>query len=459
MARQKPHMRHHRFAGVGRLAVIMILAAFLSSACSTPVTGVPTSTSEALAGVSAATPTPASTATTVAPLATPTLSPVTSVTATPAIPAASERTLLPRSLYTLSNGQIYHIDVHGAAWSQITNEPAPGIADFDVSPIDSALVYTVQLEVSTPQPRTVLVTTDGAGQARRMLIDGMTASTPRWSPDGQWIAFESATGATATNDNGGIMITPATGGEPRLILANDPPPSNPTDYGPRRYFVHSWSPDGTALLLWSIPYTGEAGTFVIMPVAAGERLTLRPPAELGLALFDSAFWSGDGASLLVTFRGAGLGSAIPGLWRADTRSGDIRQVVPAMLDEQPVVVRTAQTVGDELLLLIAQSPALDPALGSLPSHRLIRLADDGQIQPVGPELPGDIWIGDALLAPDGSGVVIERLTEAGSASLVWIPVATGLRLLDLPITADDGTQVVREPASSTNYGPLRWGGT
>lgn len=456
MASQIPHIHRLRLAGVCRLAGVTLLCAFLGSACAAPATSVPTSTIEPLATASAATPTLAPTT---APLATPTLSSMANNTATPEISGSPMQPLLPRPIYTLSNGQIYRIDIDGVAWRQVTNEPAPGIADFDVSPVDNALAYTVQLDVTAPQPRTALVATDGAGQARRMVIDGMMASTPRWSPDGQWIAFESVAGAPTPTDNGGIVIIPATGGEPRLILANDPPPVNATDNGPHRHVVHSWSPAGTALLLWSIPYTGDAGSFVIMPVEGGDRLTLRPPAELGPALFDSAFWSGDGESLLVTFRGDGLGSAIPGLWRADTRSGDIRQVMPATLDEKPVVVRTVQPMGDDLLLLIAQSSTLDPTLGPLPSHRLIRLGSDGQIVPIGLELPAEIWVGDALLAPDGVGIVIERLTESGAVSLVWVPIEAELRLVDLPVTTADGTQIVSKPASSGNYGPLRWGGT
>jgi Tol biopolymer transport system component len=84
---------------------------------------------------------------------------------------------------------------------------------------------------------------------------------PRWSPDGQTLAFELSVGAgTSEIDTIGLS-----GGEPKRVLANAGSPS--------------WSHDGKSVYFVS---DGRIGKIAAVPGAGGERLTLtdQPGATL-----------------------------------------------------------------------------------------------------------------------------------------------------------------------------------
>lgn len=68
-------------------------------------------------------------------------------------------------------------------------------------------------------------------------------STPRWSPDGKWIAFSSnRTPDPDTNRNTDIFVVSADGGEPRKLTVNEGTDSEP-----------QWSPDGKTIAYLTCP--------------------------------------------------------------------------------------------------------------------------------------------------------------------------------------------------------------
>jgi tricorn protease len=77
--------------------------------------------------------------------------------------------------------------------------------------------------------------TDRAGQHPERLTVHASASSPRFSPDGQWIAY-SATYAGNTD----VYVIPAGGGQPRRLT-----------FHPARDEVQGWSPDGKRILFAS----------------------------------------------------------------------------------------------------------------------------------------------------------------------------------------------------------------
>ncbi|HKE05685.1 MAG TPA: S9 family peptidase [Blastocatellia bacterium] len=88
------------------------------------------------------------------------------------------------------------------------------VSDAQISPDGSSVVYVVS-EAAPDRSRTVsrlwIVPTKG-GESKRLTAGDASESTPRWSPDGKWIAFYSN-----RDKQDGLWIVSHEGGEPRLV--------------------------------------------------------------------------------------------------------------------------------------------------------------------------------------------------------------------------------------------------
>jgi dipeptidyl aminopeptidase/acylaminoacyl peptidase len=141
------------------------------------------------------------------------------------------------------------------------------VGDAQISPDGARVVFTVS-EVTADRARAVshlwLVSTSG-GAARQLTTGEAGASTPRWSPDGRWIAFYSA-----REGNNGLWVMSADGGEPRLLA-----PVRRTNFhlkGAGESFT--WSPDSRRL------------AFLSAPESASETLAITPAPNASAALAD-----------------------------------------------------------------------------------------------------------------------------------------------------------------------------
>jgi TolB protein len=123
----------------------------------------------------------------------------------------------------------YLIDVDSPSsapvWEPITSTRAY-YDRFGVSPDHALVAY-----VSAQDGKTDIFTRARSGSVVRITELG-SAFNPIWSPDSQWIAFESIAGGSLD-----IYIAPADGSAPPINLTDHPAP----DYAP------AWSPDGRAI--------------------------------------------------------------------------------------------------------------------------------------------------------------------------------------------------------------------
>ncbi|MGH9938657.1 MAG: prolyl oligopeptidase family serine peptidase [Blastocatellia bacterium] len=88
------------------------------------------------------------------------------------------------------------------------------VSDAQISPNGSKVVYVVS-EAAPDRSRAVSrlwIVPAAGGEPKRLTTCDASESTPRWSPDGKWIAFYSN-----RSKRDGLWIVSAEGGEPRLV--------------------------------------------------------------------------------------------------------------------------------------------------------------------------------------------------------------------------------------------------
>jgi len=131
-----------------------------------------------------------------------------------------------------------------------------------------AFLYAGDLWTSAP---------DG-GAARRLTTRGGCIGTPRFSPDGRWIAY-----TAALEGNADVWVIPAAGGEPRRLT-----------WHPGADLVQDWTPDGKAVLFTSgrSVHTTRYTQLFTVPLAGGM------PTKLPIPNAARATYSPDGSHIV-----------------------------------------------------------------------------------------------------------------------------------------------------------------
>jgi dipeptidyl aminopeptidase/acylaminoacyl peptidase len=122
------------------------------------------------------------------------------------------------------------------------------VSDAQISPDGTRVAYVVtQADADSDENRSRIFAvdvTDGDGEPPRPLTAGPSDASPRWSPDGRWLAFVAK---RAGDDRPQVWLLPAAGGEARRLTSAAGGASSPV-----------WSPDGSRLaFLSAVDLRGE----------------------------------------------------------------------------------------------------------------------------------------------------------------------------------------------------------
>lgn len=383
--------------------------------------------------------------------------PTSAPTAEPvAQPQASQRP--PAPLVYNQRGQLYRLAPDGTT-TQLTDEAAPepggvAITEFDVSPVDGSLVYVVQQITAENQSVQALIQANADGTGRTALLEGAFATSPRFSPNGEQIAFGVYPDLFNPNPAmaGGVYTILAAGGEPRLIQPNDPFDPASSDGSARAYAPISWSPDGARLLLQAfLPASEFCETAIALRASfankepGGDEVITPVAPEDTVTSCRQATWSADGQTVYISLYEPGMFGVFAGLAQVDAATGTLTTLLGNQVSDSSIVINPGllPRADGTLLGFVATSPTpfLSEPGQPQPSFTLHAIGPDGQLTPLR-EDSHVVWSA-ALWAEDGSGAVIQAGEGvAPEHSFVWVPAG------DLPAV---------ELAAGELMGAPRWG--
>ena len=138
----------------------------------------------------------------------------------------------------------------------------------------------------------------GANPMQLVNFGPYLTGTPRWSPDGRWIAFDSRSNNSGREGNADIYIVSSDGGQPRQLTAE-----------PSEDVAPSWSRDGK----WIYFGSTRSGSMQIWKVSAQGGQPVQVTMHGGFEGFESI----DGKFFYYS-----KDRAIPGIWQIPTAGGD-----------------------------------------------------------------------------------------------------------------------------------------
>ena len=150
------------------------------------------------------------------------------------------------------------------------------LGEVQISPSGGEIAYAITRNDKGRRPTSEIWIRDlQTGKTTRLGADGNGASSPRWSPDGKWIAFDGRVG-----DSSGVAVAHADGSDVRLLA---------TTHGtnavlPRAGNRLAWSPDGKRIAFTSTaPGPEEDANGDPMVIT---RYAYKPTASEGLTRFN-----------------------------------------------------------------------------------------------------------------------------------------------------------------------------
>ena len=353
-----------------------VVLVILSLACASPLGGAPTNSPDAVATVVALTMqalTPAEGGMTPGP--------------------QTGNTLLPHSLYYISNGsggtkQIFRMEKDSKTVHQVTSESID-VGNFAASPVDGRVAYVANNQL-------IVINPDGS--TRTVLVDGgpidpndpivNTVGSPVWSNDGRIIAYA----------HHGLNFYSLDTGASNRVLENKFSDVSGLKIANEIYSPQSYSPDGTKMLI-NIGFY-EGGTIAIYSPAKNAVVRLSG-SDSGQPCCE-AIWTADSAGLYRASPYMGMISS--GLWHINAADGKVTTLIPSQSADGTYNFADAPLIGPDSQLYFFFSNLKDIPTGHTPLQ-IVRSGLDGVTGRTVLDSTTFDRLNEALWSPDASFVI------------------------------------------------------
>jgi hypothetical protein len=367
---------------------------------------------------------------------------LSSTTAAP----TQQNTTLPAPVYLLNEEQqIVRVETDGII-NPLTFTPN-GVTGFDVSPVDGKLAFVIDntLHISGPLTEdaeplmtgTVDPTPEGEFPGIEFVLT-QQLSSPLFSPDGQFVYW----------GQNGINRIPVDGGEPELLLLNEPGEGPPFYTNGFIYHPEEFSPDGTKLLL-SYNAVPEAGGLALLDLTTNTIVEVMDDQGYGLCC--TAHWNNDGSRVYIS--SSLLAYYAPGLWFVDPLTGVAQTIIQGFVEDSSTtnLIEGAEQLPDGLVYYFGAT--FDMSASEIPAYALYRTTEDEIASGVGgveTVLEGFTNIAYVVWEPNGLGALV------GQYSLSQDPNVPAQLLYSYYPLDDSAPLLLRVPVSGMQV-QAEWG--
>ncbi len=331
-------------------------------------------------------------------------------------PPSSSSSLLPHSLYFLTQDSVGHLQVHrldkdGVTLKQITFEPS-NVTDYDASVIDGSVVYVANnqlLNIRADGSNRAVLLDGGAVDQNNPFINRITRAV--FSPNGQTIAYGYK----------GLNFYSIATGQSNLVLAD-----RTTDSGGGFIFPdeliwpEKYSADGSKLIVTLGYYEGASAAIYYPNGGALVRLT---GAQGAIICCGDTEWSSDYSAFYSASPTFGMFNA--GLWKVDASNGQVTTLLSGNFDSNPVNLADEPFLAPDgqLYYFYGTAPAGSDMINR-PALQLVRSSSDGITNRTVLRPETFNFMNEALWSPDGSFVIvanapIQDVYQGGAVELYY----------------------------------------
>jgi len=221
---------------------------------------------------------------------------------------------------------------------------------------------------------------DGANPTQLIDRGPYLTGTPRWSPDGRWIAFDSRSNDAGRDSNADIYVVSAEGGQPRR-LTSEPAEDVAPSWSRDGKWIYFGSTRGGAMQIWKVPAEGGEATQVTK--------------EGGFEGFESM----DGKQLYYA-----KGRLAPGIWQTPVTGGP----ETLLLDHNKAGYWRFWAVAPKGIYFATANEPARPVIEffNFATRNVMTIATlDKPLSPTDPGL---------IVAPDGRSLLFAQMDQSGS---------------------------------------------